>query len=214
MVVARSHRWFPDRYTSTCTVSSNNKDASCQDFYRQRLDEIGYDDWMEIDPNDSLVLDNGESILACLLGAGDMMLWDSRTVHCSYPGNYKINEIETPPNISSSNLKEEALSSKTTSKLIRAATLVCMMPAKHISEDILKMRIQAVEQSRTLTHWVNKVAPLGEEHQEHVEKEKACVRIMKDRQQLDGMPRVLLDFNDLTEDQERLVLGQDYYQKR
>ena len=122
------------------------------------------------------------------------MLWDSRTVHCSYPGR-KI--IDSP-----ANGKETQ-----TVGLIRAAAAVSMMPVEDINREVLQARKDAVEQSRTLTHWANKVAPLGEEHPEHVLQENACVDFMKRRQKEDGTPRVLLEFGDLSESQQRLVLG-------
>ena len=82
-----------------------------------------------------------------------------------------------------------------------------MMPAKDINQDVLQARKDAVEQSRTLTHWANKVAPLGEEHPGHVSQENACVDFMKCRQKEDGNPRVLLEFGDLSESQQKLLLG-------
>lgn len=66
-----------------------------------------------------------------------------------------------------------------------------------------------MEQSRTLTHWVNKVAPLGEEHLEHVQRETACVATMMTGCKLEGVPCPLVGFEDLTEEQRHLVLGID-----
>ena len=185
-MVAQSHKFFPHHYASS---DQNHHESS--EFYRQRLDELGSEDWMEVDKDDNAILDPSK-IVSCLLQPGDMMLWDSRTVHCSYPAK----EIADSPATGTKNMG-----------LIRAATAVAMMPAEGIPDDIIQARKDAVEQSRTLTHWANKVAPLGEEHPEHVLQEKACVDFMKTQHGKEGASKVLLGFDDLTESQQRLVVG-------
>ena len=180
VVVAQSNKVFPHHY------HGDNHD--CSEFYRQRLDELGDEDWMEVDPNDELLKDQSK-VISCLLGAGDMLLWDSRTVHCSYPADK---------------------SDDTRSGIIRAATVVSMMPASAVSADTRRARKLAVEQSRTLTHWVNKVAPLGEEHLEHVQREKACVARIKARSQERGVSCPLMGFEDLSEEQRNLLVGKEY----
>ena len=54
VVVAESHRLFPHHYTSA--------NHACSEFYKARLEELGNEDWMEIDPNDAELL-NPNSIL-------------------------------------------------------------------------------------------------------------------------------------------------------
>jgi hypothetical protein len=51
----------------------------CVEFYRTRLDELAGDTL--IDPNDEIILDPNTSHCC----SGDVLLWDSRVVHCSYP---------------------------------------------------------------------------------------------------------------------------------
>ena len=186
VVVAKSHLLFPHHYLSS---ASHNIDNNSSLFYNQRLDELGDEDWMEIDKHDTDLL-SPSNILSCLLEPGDMMLWDSRTVHCSYPA-----------------AQEESNSPTTNLRLIRAAVTVSMMPVGGIKDEVLRSRKQAVDQSRTLTHWVNKAAPLGEEHSEDVLQEKVCVNFMKRRQKSLGVPKVLLEFDDLNSHQQRLVMG-------
>ena len=89
-------------------------------------------------------------------------------------------------------------------KLDRVAALVNMVPRQNISEKLHKGRVDAVRQSRTLTHWVNKVAPLGEERSEDVLNEKVCVEYMKRENHLRG-GKVLLDMEDLTCDQLAMI---------
>ncbi len=56
------------------------------------MDEVGTDDWLEVDPTDTQIL-QPQNVISCLLRPGDVLLWDSRTVHCSNPG---IEESEIP----------------------------------------------------------------------------------------------------------------------
>merc|ERR1712232_348346 len=96
--------------------------TSCVELYRRRLDEIGDDDWLEIDPNDDRIL-QPHRILTLLLKAGDLLLWNSRTVHCSYPGRKEKQRQEettepTPPAPHHSRRG-----------LVRTVALVSMMPS-------------------------------------------------------------------------------------
>ena len=65
---------------------------------------------------------------------GDLLLWDSRTIHCSNSGSKLDNN---------------------TTDLIRAASLICMMPKELSSEDILEKRREAVEKLISTTNWTN-----------------------------------------------------------
>lgn len=68
-----------------------------------------------------------------LCQAGDMILWDSRTIHCSTP----------------------ALEPPTTSpdELLRIAAYICMMPKHLAGNDVLQNRIQAYMRDMSLHHW-------------------------------------------------------------
>lgn len=179
-LVANSHSQFPQHYVK------DNSDC----FYRERMAEIGTDDWLEIDPNDTELL-QPPNLLSLLLSPGDLLLWDSRTVHCSYPAK----QDESMPEFGN-----DAYS------LIRAGVMVSMMPRHQVEESVLEQRIEAVHQSRTLTHWANKVAPLGEERPDQVALEARCVKNMREWQAQQGKP-VLLAYNDLTRQQQSLVRG-------
>lgn len=120
------------------------------EFYKARLGELGNEDWMEIDPNDAELL-NPNSILTCLLNPGDMILWDSRTVHCSNPRSQEATNNQVINN-------ESLLVNESAHGLLRAAAAVCMMPASNADASIFQQRRVAVDQKRTLTHWANKVA--------------------------------------------------------
>jgi Phytanoyl-CoA dioxygenase (PhyH) len=139
-IVARSHQYFPHHY---CEPEDNANDSAsiscCSDFYRVRLDELGEDDWMEIDRYDTDVLDPSK-IISLQMQAGDLLLWDSRVAHCSYPAK-----------------EDSAGSASSTDGLIRAAVAVSMMPTSRATSSTLLERKNAVHASRTLTHWANKV---------------------------------------------------------
>jgi hypothetical protein len=192
--VAQSNRLFPDHYLN-------------EPFYKDRIAELDGDDWMEIPHDDDVVFLYESKFLSCALGPGDLLLWDSRTVHCSYPAendsNHHDHKVEVVVGRDDKDLRSVA------NGLIRAATLVSMMPTDRAAQSVLEERRQAVDSSRTLTHWANKVAPLGEEKEELVAVESSCVAAMK---KLPGLPtKVLLEFDDLSEAQRNLVVGNRYY---
>ena len=63
-----------------------------------------------------------------------MLLWDSRTIHCSNSGTELSNN---------------------TSSLIRAASLICMMPKSLSDESVLEKRREAVDKLISTTNWTN-----------------------------------------------------------
>ena len=66
------------------------------------------------------------------MAAGDLLLWDSRTIHCSAPG-----------------LKDP----ESSSELLRAASLVCMMPRAKSNPDVIARRKAAVATRTSTTNW-------------------------------------------------------------
>lgn len=78
-------------------------------------------------PKDDPVL---EDHMSPLLEPGDLLLWDSRTIHCNCPGTGD---------------GEEA-------KLLRAASLITMVPRSKATEEVLEKRREACRSAMTLTH--------------------------------------------------------------
>jgi hypothetical protein len=183
VLVLDSHRLFPDHYTTSDTRNY---------FYAKRLEELNGDDWMEIDPTDERVLVRNKVVSICLK-AGDMLLWDSRMVHCSYPPSASVIHQQEPLT---------KVNGTTPPLFLRAATLVSMMSQHRVSPATLKCRKAAVHASRTLTHWVDKAAELGAERSEDSRHEEETVAFIR-RQ----YPGVLLGWDDLTTQQQRLVSG-------
>ena len=82
-------------------------------------------------PNDDPGLKGSKPIMA-EMSAGDLLLWDSRTIHCSAPGTKEM---------------------KTTEQLLRAASLVCMMPRSKSNPEVIAKRKLAVEALTSTTNW-------------------------------------------------------------
>ena len=99
--------------------------------YTERLDRIH----PSIDhfrfPNDDENLVQNQPIM-CHMEAGDLLLWDSRTIHCSAPS------LTTPSR---------------DNELLRAASLICMMPRSKSNEDVISRRKAAVSKLTSTTNW-------------------------------------------------------------
>jgi hypothetical protein len=235
-----SHKKFPDHYLQQKSKppppsppkKSSESSTSFDDvdiFYYERLKEINGDDWLEIDPTDDILLQK-ESVIMCLLGAGDMIVWDSRLVHCSYPGKKRKPSTTTTAYCAEENNKEEEEEEDFSTQeeeernklqrqgLTRAAGLVNMIPRVNCPIDIHTQRVQAIQNARTLTHWVDKASPLGEERSKEVELEQQRVQCMRshwldekeEEEKVYSIPkqqkqRVLLSLNDLTAEQRNLI---------
>jgi ectoine hydroxylase-related dioxygenase (phytanoyl-CoA dioxygenase family) len=76
-----------------------------------------------------------------VLDAGDLVLWDSRTIHCSHPA--------TRDDPSSAN------------RLKRLAAYICMTPAASAKnlEELAKYRVLAFQKGITTTHWPHEFYP-------------------------------------------------------
>ena len=188
-IVRGSHKLFPDHYLS------NDHQPSC--FYTDRLKELDGDDWMEVDPLDHVLLKPND-VITCLLNAGDFLLWDSRTVHCSFPSRQDHDHQNSGG----------AKDSQRMHPWIRAATTITMMPKKEVSPRVLELRRDSVSTFRTQTHWVNKARSLGEERPIAVEKEQGRINDILNWQTI-TKKRVLLDYDQLDSCQRALVDGND-----
>ena len=85
-------------------------------------------------PNDDPKLSSQKPIM-CHMEVGDMLLWDSRTIHCSNSGTSL---------------------SKGTKELVRAASLICMMPKEKSNSEVIKRRREAVKKVISTTNWSDK----------------------------------------------------------
>lgn len=76
-----------------------------------------------------------------VLEAGDLVMWDSRTIHCSHPAT--------------------KMDKKTKNRLKRLAAYVCMTPAASATnlEELVKYRLLAFHKGITTTHWPHEFYP-------------------------------------------------------
>ena len=101
------------------------------DLYAERLARIDPSiDHFRFPKEDPLFLDNEP--ITCHMEAGDLLLWDSRTVHCSSPGSGH----EFPGN-----------------ELVRAISLICMMPRSRSNEEVISRRKAAIAKKTSTTNW-------------------------------------------------------------
>lgn len=100
-------------------------------------------------PVDDEILKNG-AILICAQ-AGDMIVWDSRTVHCNSPALSALsqNDVSEPDS-------DTVASSDQSWRLIRQVGYVCMTPAKMASSEILEKRKDAFVNNISTSHWPHK----------------------------------------------------------
>lgn len=82
-------------------------------------------------PNDDPLLADSPPVM-CHMEAGDLLLWDSRTIHCSSPG------LTEPAN---------------DTDLLRAASLICMMPRAKSNAEVIAQRKSAVANMTSTTNW-------------------------------------------------------------
>ena len=100
-------------------------------FHEALMDLTGEENnFVEIPPSFP-ALSNKQILPLCQ--AGDMILWDSRTIHCSTPA------LE-PPTTSAD-------------ELLRITAYICMTPKKLAGNKVLQNRIQAYMRDMTLHHW-------------------------------------------------------------
>ena len=119
IMVPGSHKWFAEIPTR----------------YADRLAAIPVDQDHFRFPTDDPQLQETPPLMAHM-EPGDMMLWDSRTVHCSSPG------------------PQTALTTdRTAPELTRVASLVCMMPRAHSNPEVIAKRRAAVLNRISTTNW-------------------------------------------------------------
>lgn len=104
--------------------------------YPNRLAKVpGYVDHFRYPSGDPMLAADAEhQPIMCHLEVGDLLLWDSRTIHCSAPA---LDEPSTPQS----------------AQLMRLVSLICMMPRAKASEEVLAERRQAPLRLNSTTNW-------------------------------------------------------------
>mmetsp|Transcript_41555 Transcript_41555/g.50556 ORF Transcript_41555/g.50556 Transcript_41555/m.50556 type:complete len:620 (-) Transcript_41555:192-2051(-) len=102
-------------------------------------------------PDGDPVLSKDTAILVCAK-AGDLLLWDSRTVHCNTPALTAANRMVLPA-------EEKLQETEDDNDIIRLAAYVCMVPRSQATNEVLTQRLQAYLSRTGTTHWPNKPIP-------------------------------------------------------
>jgi hypothetical protein len=132
-----------------CVVPGSHKhhDAVCERAAREYGSLGG--DFVPIVEEDEIL--RGGALVVC--EAGDLVLWDSRTVHCNTPA------IDPAPSSPNAAAKREEVGG-----LLRLAGYVCMTPAKMATAAVLTERREAFTKGFGTSHWphefTSRVAPL------------------------------------------------------
>jgi len=112
---------------------SHRNFATIADRYTDRLARIDQTiDHFRFPADDPQLVDTPP--IMCHLEPGDLFLWDSRTIHCSSPGL-------------------EPAAAPTQHELVRAVSLVCMMPRSRSNEQVIERRRIAVQDRTSTTNW-------------------------------------------------------------
>jgi len=77
--------------------------------------------------------------------SGDLVLWDSRTIHCNSPALLDVKENKE---------KKEW-------DLQRAVAYICMTPASKATKHVIEQRIKAVEIGQGTNHWPHEFSAIG-----------------------------------------------------
>ncbi len=124
----------PNRGGNVLVPGSHKTFHTIPDVYPTRLGRVplGVDHFRF--PADDPMLAGTPPIMSHM-EAGDLLLWDSRTIHCS---SAALEEPEATP------------------ALMRAVSLVCMMPRRLTSPEVLEERRRAVGNVTSTTNWTDR----------------------------------------------------------
>jgi hypothetical protein len=106
-------------------------------------------DYVSVPADDPILAAIASRFVSCR--AGDLVLWDSRTVHCNTPA------VHTPAG-ARHNRSAEA-------NLTRITPYVCMTPRAHAADKVLQLRREAVRKQQTCTHWPHEFSLSARAHQ-------------------------------------------------
>jgi len=95
-----------------------------------------------------------KKILLCCC-AGDMVLWDSRTIHCNSPALLSIEEMKKV------HIKKNKRGEVEAPDLLRLVSMICMVPKCRLKKkNVLKQRVKAYVRKETCSHWPIEYSPL------------------------------------------------------
>jgi len=114
-----------------------------QDLLRKSCPRFeGGGDFCTLPGRNAVIVANGRKLL--LAQAGDLILWDSRTIHAGLVGTKKGgNELYDPP------------------RLARLTQTVCMVPRSRATPEVLERRQNGFQEGYGFTHWPNEANVTG-----------------------------------------------------
>jgi len=104
----------------------------------------GIGDFVPVDEDEPL-LSNG-ALLLCA-EAGDLILWDSRTIHCNSPALIETTEVEDK--------------SSFPNKLLRVCGYICMTPSRFATPEVIAMRKKGYIDNVSTSHWPHSFTTAG-----------------------------------------------------
>lgn len=96
-------------------------------------------DFVTVDSDDPVLADNKGILVNA--EAGDLILWDSRLVHCNTPA------LNIPTNLSAPKAEDK--------DIIRLVSYVCMLPRSTCTQEVLESRKKAFIHRVPTSHWPN-----------------------------------------------------------
>ena len=133
-----------------CVIPGTHKQHDAFSARHPYSDEQG--DFLPVPPDDPILqsrLPSGSTGYLLRAGAGDLILWDSRTIHCNGPALARPSHapagVAVPP----------------PSKLLRLVGYVCMTPASWCPPTVRAKRAAAALELTTSTHWPHAFVPTG-----------------------------------------------------
>ena len=118
--------------------------------------EDGESDYMSIGRDDELLQPTASTptvgkLICCK--AGDLIVWDSRLVHCNTPAS---------TDVVLQNLSEHPHTESEDRELIRLVGYVCMVPRNFATNAEIKQRIECYETKTQTSHWPHRhLRPIG-----------------------------------------------------
>lgn len=100
-------------------------------------------DYVQLSSETEPILQSENAILICAK-AGDLILWDSRTIHCNTPSLINNDEGEIKRN------KDNNFD------IIRLVSYVCMVPFNNASSDVIESRKEGFRLKKPTSHWPTK----------------------------------------------------------
>jgi hypothetical protein len=114
-------------------------------------------DFLKISQDDPIMSIENEKRLVCC-SAGDLILWDSRTIHCNTPGIEDVTTVinddkEDITNAFNDDREENKNEIDQKQELIRICAYICMSPLSFANPKILNLRRQAFIYNISSSHW-------------------------------------------------------------